>query len=275
MNIIQNGLRLMVVAIAMVFAASPAAAQTALSPQEISQIVNGPCAGLLATARAGLADFGIPWDVAYADLSKEMPQDLPVAEVDKIIDKYEYYLTFRDDLSGPPNDAKLCLLRNKLKVAASHAPAAPAPGAGNSSGTGGSYSNGPVQGGSAVASVAGNGDVFAQCVRLDRYPDSGGIETVWSLTNICNATVDVKYCFSANVEAAGDPNLCSRQENRYNEIRPGSKLDFAFTPVEEGQAMSDGTIAGPNNLVVHGFACANGSAPNTYFDGKRFMSRGC
>lgn len=275
MNSIRHFLALMAVAIGLTFAASPAAAQTALSQQEIAQIANGPCAGLLSTARASLANFGIPWDVAYADLSKEMPQDLSVADVNKVIEEYEYYLTFRDDLSGPPNDAKLCLLRNKLKVAAAHAPSGPV-GGDNPGGNSGSYSsNGGNRGGPSGVVPTANGDVFSQCVRLAQYPDTGGIETVWSLSNICNVTVDVKYCFSANVEAAGDPNLCSRQENRYNEIRPGSKLDFSFTPVEEGQAMSDGTIAGPNGLVVHGFACANGAAPNTYFDGKRFLSRGC
>lgn len=121
----------------------------------------------------------------------------------------------------------------------------------------------------------GNGDVFGRCVQIARYPDDGGIQTVWAMNNVCSQSIIVSYCFRAAVQAAGDPNLCSRLEKRTHEIPGNGKIDFPFTLVDEGQSMSDGTLAGENSLTVLGFACTEGRFPNVYFDGGRFLSRGC
>lgn len=128
---------------------------------------------------------------------------------------------------------------------------------------------------SASAATGGTGDVFGRCVRITRYPDDGGIQTVWAMNNVCSQPVIVSYCFKANVQAAGNPNLCSRREKLTYEIRGNGKIDFPFTLVEKGQAMSDGTLAGPNSLSVLGFACTGGAFPNVYFDEGKFLSRGC
>lgn len=130
-------------------------------------------------------------------------------------------------------------------------------------------------GGGSPAQQAGSGDVFSQCITVQQYPRDGGIETIWAMRNICDSKLIVRFCFQANVEAAGDPNLCSRREMRTQEISAGGAYDFAFTPVTEGTAMSDGTIAGPNGLSVAGYACTGGRFPDAYFDNGVFLSRGC
>ena len=127
----------------------------------------------------------------------------------------------------------------------------------------------------APAQQAGSGDVFSQCISVQQYPRDGGIQTIWAMRNTCDQKLIVRFCFQANVEAAGDPNLCSRREMRTQEISAGGAYDFPFTPVEEGQAMSDGTIAGPNGLSVAGYACTGGRFPDAYFDNGVFLSRGC
>ena len=127
----------------------------------------------------------------------------------------------------------------------------------------------------ASAATGTDGDVFGKCVKVTPYPDDGGIQTVWAMNNLCAQTIIVSYCFRANVEAAGDPNLCSRLEKRTNEIRGNGKIDFPFTLVEAGQSLSDGTIAGPNSLFVRGFACIGGSFPNVYFRDGKFSFSGC
>ncbi len=122
---------------------------------------------------------------------------------------------------------------------------------------------------------ASGGDLFKQCISVQQYPRDGGIQDVWAMRNTCDSKLIVRFCFSANVEAAGDPNLCSRREMRTQEISAGGAYDFPFTPVREGQAMSDGTIAGPNGLSVAGYACSGGRFPDAYFDNGVFLSRGC
>lgn len=127
----------------------------------------------------------------------------------------------------------------------------------------------------AGAATGVNGDVYDKCVQIDKYPADGGIQTVWAMHNVCTQPIIVSYCFKATVQAAGDPNLCSRREKRTSEIRGNGTINFPFTLVEPGQAMSDGTIAGANSLFVRGFACTGGSFPNVYFDEGQFLSRGC
>ena len=125
------------------------------------------------------------------------------------------------------------------------------------------------------AQQAGSGDVFARCISVKQYPPDGGIQTIWAMRNTCDTKLIIRFCFQANVEAAGDPNLCSRREMRTQEISAGGAYDFPFTPVTEGTSMSDGTIAGPNGLSVAGYACTGGRFPDAYFDNGQFLSRGC
>ena len=149
-------------------------------------------------------------------------------------------------------------------VAGGNAPADPASAPATSS----PASSAPVQ-------QASGGDLFQQCISVQQYPPYGGIEDVWAMRNTCDQKLIVRFCFRANVQAAGDPNLCSRREMRTQEISAGGAYDFAFTPVREGTSMSDGTIAGPNGLSVVGYACSGGRFPDAYFDNGKFLSRGC
>ena len=184
-------------------------------------------------------------------------------------------------VSGPDGyaAAHLCLVQARLAGVDQNTPPSQA-----QEGPPGLRDKSPASTGLAPATVGsdygvqpsgGNGDVFGRCVQIARYPDDGGIQTVWAMNNVCSQSIIVSYCFRAAVEAAGDPNLCSRLEKRTNEIPGNGKIDFPFTLVDEGQSMSDGTLAGENNLTVLGFACTEGRFPNVYFDGGRFLSRGC
>lgn len=125
------------------------------------------------------------------------------------------------------------------------------------------------------AQTAGT-DVWSRCITVTQYPPDGGIQTVWALNNTCNTTVIARFCFRAQHEAAGDPNLCRRREMRTQEIRPGGKYDFPFTLIAPGSSLTDGRIVRSNELLVSGFACTGGNFPDAYFDSDgSFNSNGC
>lgn len=124
---------------------------------------------------------------------------------------------------------------------------------------------------------AAGADAWARCVSgpVRRDPD-GGIQVLWDLHNSCTTPVIVSYCFRARFEAAGDPNLCRRQEMRTHEIAAQGKLTFDFNLMPAGTALSDGRTVTSNSLIVSGFACTGGSFPDAYFDSDgSFRSRGC
>lgn len=123
---------------------------------------------------------------------------------------------------------------------------------------------------------AGNADVWSRCINLTQYPRDGGIQTVWALNNTCNTTVIARFCFRAEYEAAGDPNLCRRREMRTQEIRPGASYDFPFSLIPPGTGLTDGRVVRSNELLVSGFACTGGNFPKAYFDNDgAFRSDGC
>lgn len=124
---------------------------------------------------------------------------------------------------------------------------------------------------------ANNADAWSGCISgpARRAPD-GGIQVFWDMTNSCNTAVIVRYCFRAQFEAAGDPNLCRRQEMRTHEIAPNGKLTFDFNLMPAGTVLSDGRTVTSNTLLVSGFACTGGNFPDAYFDSDgSFRSRGC
>lgn len=128
----------------------------------------------------------------------------------------------------------------------------------------------------AGAATAGQDDVWSKCIKIEQYPEDGGIQTIWAMRNQCNKTLIARFCFQARVEAAGDPNLCRRRESRTQEISPGGKYDFPFSLVQEGASLSDGRVAGRNSLSVFGHACSDGRFPDSYFDNDgAFRSREC
>jgi len=123
---------------------------------------------------------------------------------------------------------------------------------------------------------AGNADVWSRCIKVTQYPQNGGVETVWALNNTCTTSVIARFCFRAQHEAAGDPNLCRRREMRTQEIRAGGAYDFPFTLISPGSSLSDGRIVRSNELLVSGFACTGGNFPDAYFDSDgAFRSDGC
>jgi len=117
-------------------------------------------------------------------------------------------------------------------------------------------------------------DVWGKCISL-KAEEPVGIQDEWSLNNRCNEPVIVRYCFKPNTGALGDPKLCAHREYATQEIRANGKLDFAFSLIPEGQAMADGTLAGPPGLTVLGFACTDGVFPDAYFEDGQFKSLGC
>ncbi len=122
----------------------------------------------------------------------------------------------------------------------------------------------------------GNADVWSRCITVSQYPPDGGIQTVWALNNTCNTAVIVRFCFRAQYEAAGDPNLCRRREMRTQEIHAGGKYDFPFTLIAPGSSLTDGRVVRSNELLVSGFACTGGNFPDAYFDSDgAFRSHGC
>lgn len=124
---------------------------------------------------------------------------------------------------------------------------------------------------------AGNADAWSRCISgpVRRAPD-GGIQVFWDMTNSCNTAVIVRYCFRAQFEAAGDPNLCRRQEMRTHEIAPNGNLTFDFNLMPAGTVLTDGRTVTSNTLLVSGFACTGGNFPDAYFDSDgSFRSRGC
>jgi len=128
----------------------------------------------------------------------------------------------------------------------------------------------------AGAAASGQDDVWSKCIKVEQYPEDGGIQTIWAMRNQCNTTLIARFCFQARVEAAGDPNLCRRRESRTQEISAGGKYDFPFSLVQEGTSLSDGRVAGRNSLSVVGYACTDGRFPDSYFDNDgAFRSREC
>jgi hypothetical protein len=142
----------------------------------------------------------------------------------------------------------------------------------SASGSGSGYSSPPPP--PQNTDSGASGDVWGRCITLRSEPKRG-IQDYWSLYNSCSKNVIARYCFQPGTAAAGDPNLCMRREYRTHEIKAGRKLDFAFSLIDEDQAMSDGTSAGPSTLTVHGFACTDERFPDVYFDNGEFKSFGC
>ncbi len=124
---------------------------------------------------------------------------------------------------------------------------------------------------------AGNADVWSSCIsNPEPRARDGGIQALWDITNSCPNAVIVRYCFRAQFEAAGDPNLCRRREMRTHEIAPKGKLTFDFNLMPAGTVLSDGRTVTSNTLLVSGFACTGGNFPDAYFDSDgSFRSRGC
>lgn len=126
----------------------------------------------------------------------------------------------------------------------------------------------------ASSSASADGDVFSQCVRLEDLGQSG-IQHMWQLRNVCNATIKVAYCFRETFAAAGDTNMCADREYDHRTIASGATFDFPFSPLPDGTALSDGRVVKGNEFRVAGFACANGSAPDVYFNNGQFILNHC
>jgi hypothetical protein len=127
---------------------------------------------------------------------------------------------------------------------------------------------------SSSASASADGDVFGQCVQVQDLGQSG-IQHMWQLRNVCNATIKVAYCFRETFAAAGDTNMCADREYDHRTIASDSTFDFPFTPLPDGTAMSDGRVVKNNQFSIAGYACANGSAPDVYFDNGKFLFQHC
>lgn len=120
-----------------------------------------------------------------------------------------------------------------------------------------------------------DGDVFDQCVAIESLGMSG-IQMMWQLLNNCDAHLKIAYCLRARFEAAGDWNLCTALEHRTGTLKPFGTLEFPFTLISEGSAMSDGRVVANNQqLFVIGHACANGVAPTVGFENKQFRFYHC
>lgn len=124
-----------------------------------------------------------------------------------------------------------------------------------------------------ASSSADGGDVFGPCVEVEGI--RSGIQMIWRLRNVCSTRINVAYCFRATYEAAGDTNLCSQGRYRNDSIGPGGHVDYPFTPIEEGDALSDGRIARGNQVSMQGAACANGSSPSVYISNKTLIFQRC
>lgn len=133
-------------------------------------------------------------------------------------------------------------------------------------------SSGSAASGAAVSGATG--DVFNKCMKLESL-GRPGIQMIWQLTNVCNARVQIAYCFKSKFPGAGDKNLCMHSEHRNAAIAPGDNLEFAYTLGEDGTFMSDGRMVQDDALEVVGHACANGNSPGTRFDNKEFVFTGC
>ena len=75
--------------------------------------------------------------------------------------------------------------------------------------------------------------------------------------------------------AAGDTNMCADREYDHRTIASGATFDFPFSPLPDGTALSDGRVVKGNEFRVAGFACANGSAPDVYFNNGQFILNHC
>jgi hypothetical protein len=135
-------------------------------------------------------------------------------------------------------------------------------------------SAGSAQPASASVSASADGDVFGQCVKLEDLGQSG-IQHMWRLRNVCNATIKVAYCFREIFAAAGDTNMCDAREYDHRTIASGSTFDFPFSPLPDGTALSDGRVVADNQFSVVGYACGNGSAPDVYFNNGKFLFQHC
>lgn len=142
----------------------------------------------------------------------------------------------------------------------------PVSGDGSSSASGGS--------GSTVKVATANGDIFKQCVRLESLGQPG-IEMLWTLTNACNAKIQIAYCFKSGFPALESPNLCMHNLYRSTALAPGENVEFAYNTLADGTAMSDGRMAQGDQLEVVGHGCANGNSPGVRFDDKQFVFTGC
>lgn len=118
--------------VAAALAATPAQAQTALTSEEASRIINGPCAQTRAIAAA--IDFsvvGLSWPKKAANFEAELPADLAIDDLKGRIAQSENSIKYYyDDYAGKLDDYQLCLRQNKLSVALSRSPisaALPAP----------------------------------------------------------------------------------------------------------------------------------------------------
>lgn len=118
-----------------------------------------------------------------------------------------------------------------------------------------------------------NGDVWGSCVSTEG-PEPSGIQMIYYLRNSCNQTITVSFCMKATYEAAGDWNLCSQREYKTFDIKAGSRLEFPFTPLEPGDALSDGRVVDHNEVSALGHACV-GSSPSVYIENKNLMFQHC
>ena len=69
--------------------------------------------------------------------------------------------------------------------------------------------------------------------------------------------------------------MCDDNTYDHRTIASGATFDFPFTPLPDGTSLSDGRVVKNNEFRVAGFACANGSAPDVYFDSGKLRFQHC